>query len=163
MGNNDKVRTRTGTVKVNAANGAFTTSPSRASLAQINGAMNDEGLPPIELYDLIYRTQDGATHRFISSNVMIFVGLTGRDVQLELDNPDNTNEILPDTLGYYGLGRAAGQSAPAEVLRRQAASRDRCGLGDQRARHHRAGSDCHDQRHRLSVLFRGVGNNTGPP
>jgi hypothetical protein len=119
MGNNDKVRTRTGTVKVNAANGAFTTSPSRASLAQINGAMNDEGLPPIELYDLIYRTQDGATHRFISSNVMIFVGLTGRDVQLELDNPDNTNEILPDTLGYYGLGRAAGQSAPGRVIQQK--------------------------------------------
>jgi hypothetical protein len=116
MGNNDIVRTRTGTVKVSAANGQFTVAGGRASLAQINTAMGDEGLPPLELYDLIYRMQDGTTNRFISSDVMIFVGLTGRDVQLDLNNPDNVNEILPNTVGYYGVGRAAGQSGSGRVL-----------------------------------------------
>lgn len=119
MGNNDKVRTRTGTVKVSAANGQFTVAGGRASLAQINTAMGDEGLPPIELYDLLYRMQDGTTGRFISADVMIFVGLTGRDVQLELNNPDQVNELLPDTLGYYGVGRAAGQSAPGRVIQQK--------------------------------------------
>lgn len=116
MAGNDKVRTRTGSVKVNAANGAFTVAGGRASLAQINSALGDEGLPNIEIYDLVFRKQDGTTGRFISNDVMIFVGLTGRDVQLDLNNPDNTNEIIPDTLGYYGVGRAAGQSAPGRVL-----------------------------------------------
>lgn len=116
MGLNEKVRTRTGTVRVNAANGQFTTSGGGASLAQINAALAGEGLPEITIYDEIYRTQTG-TRRFIDPDVMIMIGRTGRDETVVLDEADpDSNELLPDTLGYYGVGRAAGQSEPGRVL-----------------------------------------------
>lgn len=116
LGNNDKMKTRVGHVKVNVTNGAFITASGRASLAAINSAMSDEGLPPITLLDEIYRKQDGTTGRFISNNVMIFLGLTGRDAQLVVGDNDLVNELLPDVLGYYGVGRAAGQSGPGRVI-----------------------------------------------
>jgi len=115
MGNNDKVRTRVGSVKVNVSTGAFITASGRASLAAINSALNDEGLPPITLLDEIYRTQTG-TQRFISNNVMIFLGMTGRDASLVVGDNDIVNELLPDVLGYYAVGRAAGQGSPGRVL-----------------------------------------------
>lgn len=115
MANNDKVRTRTGSVKVSAANGAFTVAGGRASLDQINSAMRSEGLPEIELLDWIYRTQTG-TKRYISDDVMIFIGTTGRDQTIEMGDEDIPAELLADTLGYYGVGRAAGQSDSGRVL-----------------------------------------------
>lgn len=114
MGNNDTVRTRVGNVKVNIG-GSLVVQGGRASRAQINSAMTDEGLPEIELYDLIYRNQTG-TARFISNDVMIFLGTTGRDANLELGDDAGTVELLPDTLGYYGVGRGAGQSGPGRVM-----------------------------------------------
>jgi hypothetical protein len=115
MGQNDLVRTRVGSIKVNVG-GGLVVQGGRASLQSINSALGDEGLPSIELYDLIYRTQT-TTGRFISPDVMIFLGTTGRDVNLELGDQAGTIELLPDTLGYYGVGRAAGQSAPGRVLK----------------------------------------------
>lgn len=115
MGSNSLVQNRVGTVKVNVSTGQFTTAPGRASLQQINAALSDDGLPAIEMYDLIYRTQTG-TGRFISNDVMIFLGTTGRDVNLELGDASTPVEILPDTLGYYAVGRAAGQASPGRVI-----------------------------------------------
>lgn len=117
MAGNAKMATRAGKVKVSASNGAFTTTPAgRLSLESINQAFSDEGLPPIQLLDGIYRTQTGTT-RFISNNVMIFLALTGRDATVELGDTEGTVELLPDVLGYYGVGRAAGQSEPGRVIR----------------------------------------------
>lgn len=114
MGLNDKMRTRVGQITVNVGGGLIVQG-GRASREQINSAMRAEGLPEIEINDEIYRTQTG-TARFISSNVMIFVGTTGRDETIQLGDADLTTELLPDTLGYYGVGRAAGQSGPGRVL-----------------------------------------------
>lgn len=113
MSLNDMVRTRVGTVRLDVAGGLAVQS-GRASLAQINGALGDEGLPPIEIYDDIYNTQTG-TGRFISADVMIFVCTTGRDVNFPLGDTAGTVELLPNTLGYYGVGRAAGQPTPGRV------------------------------------------------
>jgi hypothetical protein len=115
LAGNDKMKTRVGHVKVNVTNGDFITSPGRTSIAAINQAFSDDGLPPITILDEIYRTQTG-TVRFISNNVMIFLGLTGRDATIEFGDSDIPPELLPDVLGYYGVGRAAGQSAPGRVL-----------------------------------------------
>ena len=114
LGNNEKVRTRTGAITVNVG-GGLVVQGGRASLSQINGALQAEGLPALELYDLIYRTQTG-TQRFISDDVMIFLATTGRDAALELGDQTGTVELLPDTLGYYGVGRAAGQSGPGRGM-----------------------------------------------
>lgn len=114
MGANAKVRGRSGTVVVNAANGDFIAAGGRASLSQINAALAAEGLPPIELIDLQYRTMTG-TQRFISDNVMIFVAQTGRDVELDLGD-EEALEPLQNTLGYTAVGRAVGQADQGRVI-----------------------------------------------
>ncbi len=114
MGNNDKIRTRAGAITVNVG-GGLTVQGGRASLSQINSIFQDNGLPAPEILDEIYRTQLG-TARFIGSNVMIFIGTTGRDETIVLGDAGITTELLPNVLGYYGVGRAAGQSGPGRVL-----------------------------------------------
>lgn len=112
LGRNEKVRTRTS--KITVSNGNITATPGRATIAEINGALQADGLPPIEMYDLQYRTSTG-TGRFLPNDVMVFTCFTGRDEQLDLG--DGNHELLPDTLGYTGIGRPAGQSGAGRVLR----------------------------------------------
>jgi hypothetical protein len=114
MGLNDTMRTRSGKISVNVGGGLIVQG-GRASLSEINSIMSAEGLPNIELYDLIYRTQTG-TARFISDNVMIFVGTTGRDASIDLGDAATPVEILPDTLGYLAVGKATGQPTPGRVI-----------------------------------------------
>lgn len=111
---NDKIRTRAGAITVNVGGGLIVQG-GRASLDQINSMLRAEGLPALEINDAIYRTSTG-TKRFMSANVMIFCGTTGRDESIELGDAESTVELLPDTLGYYGVGRAAGQSDVGRVL-----------------------------------------------
>lgn len=113
MGGNDKVKTRAGHLKV-AVGGSITVMGGRATLAAINGSLAEDGLPPIEVYDLQYQHRTGSS-RFMPNNVMVLVAQTGRDEEMFV-GPD-TIELVPDTLGYVGIGRAAGQSAPGRVIR----------------------------------------------
>lgn len=114
MGLNANMRTRSGKVTVNVGGGLIVQG-GRASLSEINSIMSAEGLPAIELYDLLYRTQTGSV-RFISDNVMIFLGTTGRDVSLDLGDAATPVEILPDTLGYTAVGKATGMPTPGRVI-----------------------------------------------
>jgi hypothetical protein len=114
MAMNPNVRTRVGTVRTDVA-GGMTVQSGRASLASINAALADEQLPPIEINDQIYHTQTG-TGRFIRVDSMIFVSTTGRDVTYDLGDEQGNVELLPNTLGYYGVGRAAGQASPGRVI-----------------------------------------------
>lgn len=104
LARNDKVRTRVG--QDTGLNG-------RASLSAINLALGADGLPNIELYDLLYRTNTG-TGRFLPNDVFVMVATTGRDASLDLGDEI---EVVPDTLGYTAIGRAAGQSGPGRVIR----------------------------------------------
>lgn len=115
LAGNDKVKQRTS--KITVLNGNVTHIPGRVTLAELNGINQAEGLPPFEIYDLQYRTQEG-TGRFLPDTVMVFCATTGRDEQLDLG--DTTNEILPDTLGYTGVGRPAGQGSTGRVIRLEA-------------------------------------------
>lgn len=112
MGMNDKVRTRAGAITVNVGGGLIVQG-GQANIDEISKMFTANGLPAPEIYDLVYRTQTG-TVRFISDNVMLFLGTTGRDASFETGA--DTVEILPDVLGYYAVGRAAGQSAPGRVI-----------------------------------------------
>lgn len=112
MGNNDKVRTRAGLITVNVG-GGLVVQGGNATQEQIGRMFRDNGLPVPEIYDDVYRTQTG-TVRFISDNVMIFIGETNQDATLDIGA--DTVEILPNVLGYTAVGRAAGQSAPGRVI-----------------------------------------------
>jgi hypothetical protein len=114
LAGNDKVKARTGLLT--ASGGTLAATAGRASLEGINGALERDGLPPIERYDLQYRTQTG-TARFLASNVMVMIATTGRDESLDLGD---TQQLLTDTLGYTAVGRATGQGSPGRVVRMEA-------------------------------------------
>lgn len=111
MAGNNTVKTRVGTSVVNAS-GQITAAAGRATLAAINGALNADGLPPMELYDLQYRTQTG-TGYFLPRTVMVLVGTTGQDEELDMGDDQM---LVTDTLGYTAVGRAVGQSGPGRVI-----------------------------------------------
>lgn len=114
LAGNDKVKARTGLLT--AAGGTLAATAGRASLDGINSALERDGLPPIERYDLQYRTQTG-TARFLASNVFVMLATTGRDATIDLGDSE---QLLTDTLGYSAIGRAAGQPTPGRVVRMEA-------------------------------------------
>jgi hypothetical protein len=113
LSGNAKVAQRSGRLIVSAGGNAQLTG-DRATLTSINAALSAEDLPPLETYDLQYRTETGFK-RFISNDVLIFIATTGRDVEIDLG--DDEPMFLPNTLGYTGIGRPAGQSQPGRVIR----------------------------------------------
>ncbi|WP_199332084.1 major capsid protein [Anabaena lutea] len=112
MGRNAKVRGRTGRVVVDAG-GQIQGTTGRAELAAINQSLSADGLPPIELYDLRYRTQTG-TFRFLPDTVTVLVATTERDENLDVG--DGRTMPIPDSLGYYAMGRAVGQPDSGRVI-----------------------------------------------
>lgn len=112
LAGNTKVQSRLGSVTINVG-GQLGIAAQRATLTEIGRIFAANELPMPETYDLQYRTQTG-TGYFLARNVMVFICSTGRDVALDLG--DN-QVILPDTLGYQAIGRAAGQPDPGRVMK----------------------------------------------
>jgi len=116
LAGNDKVKARTGLPIVNV-NGVISVNQARATTAAINDALSRDGLPPIESYDLQYRTQTGSAY-FLARTVMVFIAETGRDAQIDL--ADLSPVVMRNTLGYAAIGRAVGQATPGRVIRAEA-------------------------------------------
>jgi len=110
LSNNPKVAARTGTLRVE--NGAVVTSGGRATVAGINALLGADGLPPFEVYDRQYRDLAGLK-RFMPANCMCFFAQTGQDATVAVED---TQRVLPDTLGYTAIGRAVGQGEPGRVI-----------------------------------------------
>jgi hypothetical protein len=82
----------------------------------LNRVMGRDGLPAPETYDLSYNTQVGSA-RFMPADVWIYLCTTGRDEEIETENE---TLLVQNTLGYTGVGPAAGQASPGRVLYMQA-------------------------------------------
>jgi hypothetical protein len=109
---NPKVTARIGRLGVVA--GAVVNQPrGRATLADLNEYISGDGLPPIELYDLQYRTQSGSAF-FLPRNVFVMVATTGRDTSI--DRADLEPLPIQNTLGYQAVGRPAGQESPGKKV-----------------------------------------------
>lgn len=104
------MRARTNKITINA--GAIEALAGRVDRATLNAIFAADGLPPIETYDLQYRTQQG-TGRFMPADVMVFVASTGRDESIDYGDQ---LELLPDTLGYTAIGRPVGQANSGRVI-----------------------------------------------
>lgn len=106
--------------KVRAAVGQITYGPNgsigRAFTQSINNVLGANNLPPIEQYDLQYRTSTGSGY-FLARNVFVLVATTGRDENIDLGD---SQKLLPDTVGYLAVGRPAGQANPGRVIRVEA-------------------------------------------
>lgn len=110
MSGNDKVKTRTGVATISPT-GQITATAGRATQDAINAALGRDDLPPIETYDLQYRTQTGSGY-FLARNVLAMFGAT--DESTTVDRGD-LERIFENVLGYLAVGRAAGQSRPGRA------------------------------------------------
>jgi len=84
------------------------------TLAELNQGFALDGLPPFETYEAQYRDQLGM-HRFMPDNVMVFLGATGAAVNVT--GPAAGSTYLPDTIGYFAIGRPVGQVNPGRVIK----------------------------------------------
>jgi hypothetical protein len=122
MARNDTIQARAGARIFVTNAGAINSRPNPLiSLADINGILNADGLPPIELNDQQYFDYAGA-HRFFPDTVMAFFATTGQDeaVTEAAYYANATIPIVENILGYFGVGRAAGQSDSGRVIRMEA-------------------------------------------
>ncbi|WP_034335101.1 major capsid protein [Deinococcus misasensis] len=107
--------------KTRAAMGRFTidntgnlqSQGAFASITSLSAFLVAEGLPPIQTYDLMARTENG-TIRFLDETKVIIASATGRDQTIDLGDEAM---LLQNTLGYTAVGRAAGQATPGIVIR----------------------------------------------
>lgn len=86
----------------------------RTTLAQINAYLSEEELPAIERYTTTYRDQSSGGTPFIPQDSMIFIAETDRTEEIDLG--DGESMEVQSTLGYYGIGRAVGQTNPGRVI-----------------------------------------------
>jgi hypothetical protein len=112
LARNTKVITRTGRVWTFTSS-TFSDQLRRTQREDVNTMLSADGLPPIEMYDLQYRTQTGIG-RFMPDTVMCFFCSTGRDETVDWGD---ATMVVPDTLGYTAIGRPTGQQAPGRVIR----------------------------------------------
>jgi hypothetical protein len=105
------VQQRTGRISIQA--GIVTGVPGRVTLADLNAQFSSDALPPVELYDLQYRTQTNSA-RFLASNCFILVANTGRDESI--DRGDQEPLVIENTIGYQAVGRATGQATPGRMV-----------------------------------------------
>jgi hypothetical protein len=112
MSANPNVKTRTGRVTIDNT-GTLVGLGGRTTIAEINAQMGADNMPPIETYDARYQTQTGSAP-FLEDEAMVIVGRSERTEEIRLDN--NEVELLENTLGYVGVGRAAGQPGPGRVI-----------------------------------------------
>lgn len=89
--------------------------PNSATLAiaNTNQLLIANGFPALTTYDLRYRTQL-STAPFLDPSKIVFVCETARDQDLDLG--DEGIQVVPNTLGYYGVGISVGQSEPGRVV-----------------------------------------------
>lgn len=110
---NAKMKARVGKVIINTSGNAVNQAPGRATVSDMDNIFGADGLPGIQLYDRQYRTQT-TTGYFLPRGVMAFFCTTGRDQSI--DRGDLEPLTIQDTLGYVGIGRAAGASAPGRKV-----------------------------------------------
>jgi hypothetical protein len=105
--NNDKIKQRAGRISVAA--GTVVGLPGRVNRQELNGIFAEDNIPGFETYDRQYRTQTGSGY-FLKQNALVLVATTGRDETI--DRGDQEPLVVRNTIGYVGVGRAAGQSNP---------------------------------------------------
>ncbi len=89
------------------AAGSTTAVTPFLSLEDLNRLFAANALPPLELYETRYSTED-TTARYLADDVMVFVAETGRDEIVDLGDAKPIN--LPNTIGNTILGVVLGES-----------------------------------------------------
>lgn len=112
MARNAKVRARAGHITV--VGGQITSQQGFATVDQMSAALQQDGLPAIEKYDLQYRTQTGSKY-FLKRDAMVFIGTSEGEESIDIG--DGQFETIENTLGYMAVGRGVGQASPGRYIR----------------------------------------------
>lgn len=111
---NTNIRTRVGRISIISS--TIVGLPGRATLNRMNEMFSEDNLPPLETYDLQYRTHTSSGYFFPRGTFAMIAG--SRD-QL-IDRGDLEPAVMPrtvaNTIGYVGMGRPAGQSTSGAVV-----------------------------------------------
>lgn len=112
---NPVIQSRLGVLTVSG--GALTSRVGLPSKQILDAYMQSFGVPPIEEYNLTYRTQLG-TGFFKRRGDLAFICATGRSETI--DNGDATLTVLENVAGYNAVGLAVGEDTPGAVIRTEA-------------------------------------------
>lgn len=111
LSTNALIRQRVGRLSITG--GIVTGLSGRASLTDINNMLSDDNLPPIEEYNLQYRTSTSSGY-FLARNVFVMVADTGQEETVDFGDQQR---LLNGVLGYTAIGRPAGQMTPGRRIR----------------------------------------------
>jgi hypothetical protein len=119
LARNTNIANRVGGRLEVSTSGVMQTRPRPlVSLDQVNGVLNADGLPPIELYDGQYFDQANTAKRFLADTVLVMVAATGQEeVIRETTINAGTITPMPDVIGYTAVGRPAGEPDAGRVIR----------------------------------------------
>lgn len=90
---------------------------NRSQLEQIIRDNTTSTFSGFEVNDQYYNTRNGSK-RYFREDAMLFVCSTGRSEEYLPEDYDGEDGplVVPDTLGYFGVGVAAGQDSPGRVI-----------------------------------------------
>lgn len=111
---NTDLKTRAGRVAVSPTGQIQSVAAGIMTLADINAILSTDNLPPITEYNLTYRMQGGVSGYFLKRDVLVFLCETGRDMEIR-ENTD-VPTVIPNVLGYTGIGRPAGRQAAGRAV-----------------------------------------------
>ena len=112
--NNTDMKTRAGRVTVSNTGQIQSVAAGIMTLADINSILSTDNLPPITEYNLTYKMQGNVSGYFLKRDAMVFICETGRDGEYR-DAQDVPN-VIPNVLGYTGIGRPAGRQSPGRAV-----------------------------------------------
>lgn len=113
LGKNPVVRERTSRITVSTS-GQIEAQPGRATGAQINAYLQEEGIPPIEIYRKTYHTRQNGEQLYIPDNKLVFLCGTGQTEPVDLG--ERGVLTLENTLGYFGVGTTAQAFEPGRTF-----------------------------------------------
>lgn len=109
------VAKRLSRISLDSSTGAMNGVAPRLNLSNLNEVLQAEGIMAnLEQYNLSYFDTDGSSKKFFPEEAFLMVATTGRDENIVI--PEDDPVVVPNTLGYCGIGRAAGQTNPGRAV-----------------------------------------------
>lgn len=113
LGKNPVVRERTSRITVSNS-GQIEAQPGRATAAQMNAFLNEEGIPNFEIYDKTYHTRQLGEQLYVPDDTIVLLCTTGRTQNVDLG--ERGVLTLDNTMGYYGMGTTAQAFLPGRTF-----------------------------------------------
>ena len=117
MMRNESVKSRFGGMRVNTANNTVTpVNKGIVGKSLLDQTLSQEGYPGFTEYNEGYYTEAGFNHYLPIDSVTV-IGSTNNFEEIEVDESVGERMLIPDVLGYYGVGTCQGQTEAGDVIK----------------------------------------------